>query len=161
MFLRKWPVSRSLTKVLIGRLYVCIDPQLYRKGVCSRPDNVYQFIERVALSDRPSPAPMSYGLDATVKRLHKELSVYSNEVEELSSRAKKQEEELTKMKRDVERARVEVNDAKCALNDVMRQFHIAEKQRDSSGVPGGVLRVLEHPHQPDSLTNVFFQLECL
>ena len=28
------------------------------------------------------------------------------------------------------------------------------------GVPRGVLRVLEHPHQPDLLTNVFFQLEC-
>ena len=32
--------------------------------------------------------------------------------------------------------------------------------RQSSGVPRGVFRVLEHPHQPDFLTNVFFQLEC-
>lgn len=131
-FLRKWPVSRSLTKVAIGRLYVCIDPQLYRKGMCSRPNNVYQFIERVALSDMPSSAPMSYGHDATVKRLHKELSVYSNEVEELSSKVREQEEELTEMKREVERARAEVSDAQCALNDVMRQLHIAEKQRDSA-----------------------------
>jgi hypothetical protein len=86
IFLKKWPVSRALTKVALGRFYVSIDPQLYSKGMCGRPDNVYLFIERVVSSDRDLSAPMSYGHIATVERLRKERCVYSNEVEELSTK---------------------------------------------------------------------------
>ena len=58
--------------------------------------------------------------------------MYANEVEELSSKFKEQQEELTKMKREVERAKAEVSDAKCTLSDVIRQLHIAQKQRDTA-----------------------------
>ena len=131
-FLRKWPVSRSITKVAIGRFYICIDPQLYHKSMCGRPDNVYQFIERVALSDRPFSTPMLYGHDKTVKRLHKEVHMYSDEVKELSSKVMAQQEELTDVQREVEIAKAEVSDTKRALNDVMRQWQIARKQCDST-----------------------------
>ena len=45
-FLRKWPISRAMTKVALGRFYISIDSQLYCKGTCGRPDNVYQCIIR-------------------------------------------------------------------------------------------------------------------
>ena len=131
-FLRKWPVSHSITKVAIGRFYICIDPQLYQKSMCGRPDNVYQFIERVVLSDKPFSAPMLYGHDTTVKRLHKEVHMYSDEVMELSSKVMAQQEELTEMQQEVEIAKAEVSDTKHALNDVMRQLQIARKQCDST-----------------------------
>ena len=129
-FLRKWPLSRSMTKVAIGRFYTCIDPQLYYKNMCSRPDNVYQFIERVALSEKPFSAPMSYGHDATLKHLRKKVCVSSNDVNQLSCKVMAQQEEITEMKREVEIAKAEVSDTKCALQEVMHQLQIAEKQRD-------------------------------
>ena len=107
IFLKKWPVSRALTKVSLGRFYVSIDPQLYSKGMCGRPDNVYQFIERVVSSDRDLSAPMSYGHIATVERLRKERCVCSNEVEELSTKVKEQQEEITFNEGEVERAKAE------------------------------------------------------
>ena len=132
MFLKKWPLSQTMTKVALGRFYLSIDPQLYCKGTCGRPDNVYQFIERVVSSDRAFSSPMSYGHNATVRRLVKEKCVYSNEVEELSSKVKEQQEELIKMKTEVEVAKAEVSGAKCALSDVMHQLQIVKKQRDTA-----------------------------
>lgn len=153
-FLRKWPSSRSLTKVVIGRYYTCIDPQIYHKNMCSRPDNVYHFIERVALSDKPFSARMSYGHDATLKRLHKKVCVSSNEVEELSSKVMAQQEEITEMKREVEIAKAEVSDAKCALQEVMHQLKIAQKQRDIT-----CTKVKKYQEELEVAVNDFIHLE--
>ena len=60
-FLGKLAASRGTTKITVGRFYVSIDPELRRKGMCSRPDNVYQFIERIAMSKKPGSTLMQYG----------------------------------------------------------------------------------------------------
>ena len=44
-YLKRWPLSRSATKTMIGRFYISSDPELQTKSICTRPDNVYQFIE--------------------------------------------------------------------------------------------------------------------
>ena len=68
-YLKKWPLSRATTKVAIGKYYTAIDANLQTKG--SHPYNTYRFIERVAMSDRPQCAKMSYGFeDMELKALH-------------------------------------------------------------------------------------------
>ena len=132
MFLRKWPLSQTMTKDALGRFYLSIDPQLHCKGTCGRPDNVYQFIERVVSSNRTFSAPMSYGHNALVRCLVKEKCVHSNKVEELSSKVKEQEEKLIKIKSEVEVAKAEVSGVKCALSNVMHQLQIVKKQHDAA-----------------------------
>ena len=52
-----------------------------------RPDNIFQFIEKVAFSDKPHSVPMSYGLHATITHLRKEVSGCSAQIQELSAKA--------------------------------------------------------------------------
>lgn len=93
-FLRKLAASHGITKIAVGRPYVSIDPELRRKRMCSRPDNVYQFIERIALSDKPNSATMQYG-ERELKCLQKEVESYSSEVQDLSLKVMEQQKELT------------------------------------------------------------------
>ena len=131
-FLKKWPISHGITNIAIGRFYICIDPELSQTSMCDRPDNVYQFIERVTFSTKPSSAPMTYGQHGVVRRLKKEVNVCSSEIQELSSKLAAQQKEICEMKREVEIARSEVSNTKHALNDVTHKLQIAQKQRDSA-----------------------------
>ena len=58
--------------------------------------------------------------------------MYSDEVMELPSKVMAQQEEPAEMQREVEIAKAEVSDTKCALSDVMRQLQISRKQCDST-----------------------------
>ena len=131
-FLRKWPISSRMTKIAVGRLYISIDPDLRQKRMCSRPDNVYQFIERIVASERPSSAQMLYGEHVQLKRLQKEVGVYSSEVNELSSKVVEQQKELEDMKREVENARRDVFSAEHSLRDITNKLQVTQRQHDSA-----------------------------
>ena len=45
-YLKRWSLTKSATKTLLGQLYTAIDPSLEAKH--SRPDNIYRFIEKFA-----------------------------------------------------------------------------------------------------------------
>ena len=126
-FLKKWPPTLSVTKTTIGRFYMSIDAELKRKG--SRPDNVYQFIEKVATSKKLSSTVMSYGLHATIQHLQKEAKGCSEQAQKLSAKLNEQENELSAMKTEIEVADRELHDAKCALADLGKKLRIAQKQR--------------------------------
>lgn len=110
-FLRKWPPSRSVTKTAIGNFRIRIDPELRRKNASGRLDNIFQFIRKVAFSDKPHAELMWYGLHATIvnEHLQTEVSGCLTEIEELSAKIKEQEQELIVMKREVEIARAELD----------------------------------------------------
>lgn len=107
-FLRKWPPSRSVTKTAIGNFRIRIDPELRRKNASGRLDNIFQFIRKVAFSDKEL---MWYSLHATIvnEHLQTEVSGCLTEIEELSAKIKEQEQELIVMKREVEIARAELD----------------------------------------------------
>ena len=114
-FLKKWEKTRSLTKIAIGRFYISIDRQLQERG--SSPSNTYKFIERIVSSSLPDTSIMSYSTDGTPKK-QSDVNGDSEEVDQLASQLKKQQEELSQMKLEVERARQELLSTQCALRDV-------------------------------------------
>ena len=90
-FLKKWPVSRCLTKTFIGGFYLAIDNQLQERG--STPFNTYKFIERVVSSDTPDSSVMSYGYDKRPVSLQ-------IEIQDLDAKMKEQQIEITQLKSD-------------------------------------------------------------
>jgi len=109
-FLKKWPSSHSATKTAIGKFYIQIDPELRIKSTTScRPDNIFQFIEKVAFSSKPHSMLMSYGTHATIQLLQNEVRGCSTEIQELSAKVMEQEQELSAIKREVGIAREELD----------------------------------------------------
>ena len=93
-FYRSGEKTRSLTKIAIGRFYTSIDRQLQARG--SSPSNTYKFIERIVSSTLPDSSVMSYNLaDGALKSLQEEIQVYHEQVDQLASQVKKQQEELS------------------------------------------------------------------
>ena len=129
-YLKRWPLSRSATKTMIGKFYISIDPELQTKSICTRPDNVYQFIERVASSKKPCSTPMSYGLRVTIQHLQNEVKGCSTEVQELTTKVCEQEEELSAMRKEVEMASQELGETKHTLEGITHRLQVAQKQRD-------------------------------
>ena len=66
-YLKRWPPFRSATESTIAKFYISIDAEL--QSICTRPDNVYQFIDRVASWKKPCSTLMSYGLRVTTQHL--------------------------------------------------------------------------------------------
>ena len=130
-FLKKWPSSRSATKTAIGKFYIQIVPELCIKSTTScRPDNIFQFIEKVAFSSKPHSTLMSYGTHATIQLLQNEVRGCSTEIQELSAKVMEQEQELSAMKREVGIAREELDHTKHILKDTIRKLQIVQKQCD-------------------------------
>ena len=123
-------MSRSATKTVIGKFYVSIDPELQTKSICTCPDSVYQFIERVASSKKPCSTPMSYGLRVTIQHLQDEIKGCSTEVQELTTKVCEQEEELSAMQKEVEMASQELGEIKHTLEDITHRLQVVQKQRD-------------------------------
>ena len=144
LFLRKWHVAHAVTKSTIGRFYISIDQNIRQKHTSNRPDNVYQFIERVVCSKKPSSAVMFYGEHEQLKCLKREVAVCSSEIHDLSSKVAAQQKELADMKREVEVAKKEVFDTDCVLKDITHRLQIAQKQRDAalSKVKKGLKKLL-------------------
>lgn len=129
-YLKSWPLSRSATKTMIGKFYISIDPELQTKSICTRPDNVYQFIERVASSKKPCSTPMSYGLRVTIQHLKDKVKGCSTEVHELTTKVCEQEEELSAMRKEVEIANQELSETKYTLDNITHRLQVVQKQRD-------------------------------
>ena len=129
-YLKRWPPSRSATKSTIGKFYISIDPELQTKSICTHPDNVYQFIDRVASSKKPCSTLISYGVRVTIQHLRDEVKGCSTEVQELTTKVCEQEEELSAMRKDVEMASQDLSETKRTLDEVTHRLHIVQKQRD-------------------------------
>jgi hypothetical protein len=74
-YLRHWPVARSATKTMVGRFYVLVDVN-FKSGISARPDNVYMFVHKLAISNRSSLEPMYYGMDKAINRTARECCVW-------------------------------------------------------------------------------------
>ena len=84
-YLKIWPVSRSMSKVAVGKFYIAIDEQLKQKG--SRPDCIYRFIDRLVSSAKPSTDLVIYGKNFELENLQQEVA-------SLSTKLQQKEEEL-------------------------------------------------------------------
>ena len=129
-YLKRWPLSRLATKSMIGKFYISIDPELQTKSICTRPDNVYQFIDRVASSKKPSSMTMSYGLRVTIQHLQDEVKGCSTEVQELTTKVYEQDKELSTMRKEVEAASKELSETKYTLEDIAHRLQVVQKQSD-------------------------------
>ena len=129
-YLKRWPPSHSAAKSTIEKFYISIDPELQTKSICTRPDNVYQCIDRVASSKKPYSTPMSYGLRVTIQHLQDEVKGCYIEVQELTTKVCEQEEELSAMQKEVEMASQELSETKHTLEDITQRLQIVQKQRD-------------------------------
>lgn len=125
-FLRKLATPRGIKKIPVSRFYVSIDPELRRKGMCSRSDNV---IERIAMSNKPGCTLMQYG-EHKLKHLRKEVKLYSSEVQELSSKVMDQQKELTAIKKEVEIAKKEVSNTEHEMKVIASKLTVAQRKRD-------------------------------
>ena len=70
-FLKRWPVTKSLTKTSIGRFYIAIDDNLRKSG--GRPDNVYRYVERIAFSDKSCTKHMVYNEKTMLRAMQKQM----------------------------------------------------------------------------------------
>jgi len=70
-----------MTRTLIGKLYITIDPNLQKKNC--RPDNAYRFIERINTLEStypPSTTLMTYNTHGTHKSEFKSLHAKVDEL---------------------------------------------------------------------------------
>ena len=128
-YLKKWSEASLATRTTIGNFYIGIGPELQKISSSSRPDNIYKFIERVALSKKPHSSHMLYGVHTTVKHLQKEINGCSTQIKELSAKLSEREDELSRMKSEIEMAREEVTHTKDVLK-VSTKLRVAHKQHD-------------------------------
>ena len=92
-FLKKWPVTRTLSKTAIGKFYLVIDGRLQERR--SSPYNTYKFVEQLVSSNVPDSVPMSYGLD-------KQLGSLQAEVKDLNTKVQEQQAEISLLKQKFE-----------------------------------------------------------
>jgi hypothetical protein len=131
IYLQKWPPSSSSTKSTVGRFYLSIDCNFERR-VSIRPDNIYSFVHRLAYSTKLSSDPMSYNFDNTIKHLQSVVSSYQVNLEQLSVKLSKQEDDVHDMQTLLETANNEIAVTRHALSDVTNKLQITLKQRDSA-----------------------------
>ena len=97
VFLKRWTLTKSANKTLIGQLYIAIDPTLQAKGY--RPDNIYRFIERVAGLRCPQSALMNYNIQASeLTYLQTKVKEHARQMEELTTNFSSMKQELEKTK---------------------------------------------------------------
>ena len=120
-YLKKWPLSRATTKVAVGKYYTAIDANLRTKG--SHPYNTYRFIERVAMSDRPQCAKMSYGFEDM------ELKALQAEVKESSEQIRKLTTDVNAIRKELDIAKDELSCTRRALKDKTNEVRDMIKKR--------------------------------
>ena len=126
-YLKKWPLSRATTKVAIGKYYTAIDANLQTKG--SHPYNTYRFIERVAMSDRPQCAKMSYGFeDMELKALQAEVKESSEQIQKLTTDVNAIRKELDIAKDELSCTRRALKDKTNEVCDMVKKRNAAQKE---------------------------------
>ena len=123
-FLKKWPLSCSVTKTAIGKFYTRIDPELRRISTAGykQPVSVYHFIEKAVSSNESSSMLMSY--PTAIQHLEIEVSGCVTQIQELSVKVRKQDEELTMMRREVELLLTELGNTKHVLKDIIDELQV-------------------------------------
>ena len=130
VFLKRWILTKSANKTLIGQLYIAIDPTLQAKGC--RPDNVYRFMERVAGSRSPQSALMNYNIQASeLTYLQTKVKEHTSQMEELTTNFSSMKQELEKTKQQLENAKKELKSTQSALKDATNKLNFSEKQQQS------------------------------
>lgn len=112
----------SCTKAAIGKLYCAIDSHLNNKG--GRPDNVYQFVERIVSSQHHSEEVMKY-TSQQVKSMSKKLSECSKQLELLNL-------ECAELKTSYEETKGQLKQSKTVLRDITNQNSILLQKLKSS-----------------------------
>ena len=100
-FLKKWAVTRTLTKTSIGKFYLGIDERLQDRR--SNPCNTYRFVDQIVSSDIPDSALMSYGLDKQLGSLQAEIRECRDLVQDLNVKVEEQQAEICLLRHEVER----------------------------------------------------------
>ena len=128
-FLKKWPLTKSISRTMIGKLYMAIDPNLQKNN--SRPDNVYRFIERrTTLGPTcPSTTQMIYGTHNIHKSELKSLHVKGDEQDDQMYQLTL---DLNSMKQELDKTKQELNSTKQALNDITNELAASKKQHHYS-----------------------------
>ena len=122
-YFKKWPLSRT-TKVAIGKYYTAIDANLQTKG--SHPYNTYRSIERVAMSDRPQCAKMSYEFEDM------ELKMLQAEVKESSEHIRKLTTDVNAIRKELDNAKDELSCTRHALKDKTNEVCDMVKKRNAA-----------------------------
>ena len=128
-YLRKWPPSKSATKTAVGKFFLSIDSN-FQSRISSRPDNVYAYVQRIAMSDKPHSEPMSYGIEKTVEKLQSVVSEYKTDLQEMSETVLKQQKELQEMRIEIKKAKAELTSSRYQLSDVTNKLDVVTVQRD-------------------------------
>ena len=95
-FLKKWDKTRFLTKTCIGKFYLGVDIHLQERG--STPVNTYKFIDKLASSDVPDTALMSYGANKKFSYLQAKIEGFQDQCRSLSDKVEEQEAEIRELK---------------------------------------------------------------
>ena len=80
-FMKIWPKSRTAAKTTIGKFYLAIDRNL-RIRHSMRPDNAYQFIDRIVSSSQPRTTVIQYGVEE-IEAIKKEVKKYVEDRQKL------------------------------------------------------------------------------
>uniref|UniRef100_A0A1X7T216 Uncharacterized protein n=1 Tax=Amphimedon queenslandica TaxID=400682 RepID=A0A1X7T216_AMPQE len=112
-FLKKWPLTRRMTKSDIGRFYMAIDDRLCHSGV--RPDNVYRFIETISKHDE----------DAPVKYLKSKQEI-SDPIQVVRDNA----HDIQALNSEIKSLRKKLHSAQTSLEDVTNTAETYKLQRD-------------------------------
>ena len=99
------------SKTAIGKLYCGIDSYLRLKG--SRPDNIYQFVERIVSSQLHSEELMLYD-NQQAKRMSTHLSECSEQLQILNL-------ECAELRSNYEKTKCYLSSTKTALRDITMQ----------------------------------------
>ena len=110
-FLKKWHITRSVSKAAIGKFYLSIDKNLHEST--DRTDNAYRLIENIVTSKHSPDTPMKYG------KVKQKLN--DEKVEEMSVTMKELKEKLEESKHQLQLAHN-------ALNVVTNEKLMLQKQ---------------------------------
>jgi len=92
-YLKRWPMSHSMSTVAIGKFYTAIDEQLKFKG--SRPDCIYRFTDRLVHSAQPSNDFVAYGKNFKLENLQQEVKSLSVKLQQKEEELRNLQEQLT------------------------------------------------------------------
>ena len=95
-FLKKWSKTQSLTKTCIGKFYLAIDIHLQERG--NTLYNTYKFIDKLASSDVPDTALMSYGANKKFSYLQAEIEGCQEHYQGLSEKVEEQQAKIQELK---------------------------------------------------------------
>ena len=113
-FSKKWPVTRTASKMAIGKLYLTIDKNLKEKGI--RADYAYILIEHLK-SKHLEEEPMTYGISRD-KKIAEKLSL---DISHLNG-------EVSDLKQQLESSRNELQSTNQALRDITNEINTLQKK---------------------------------